>query len=305
VSPDLLAEWERRLDDLQRRGWRNRVALTSDPRVEYVGLQNRGDIERSRVTVRIEATLRDYVEDHYGNHIKRAGRVSENVRIREFWTLSRRGPRWILQSIEQGAEGAHALGEQIIATPWSDDGAMRDQALIEGAVADAVPAGTNIAELADLSFTGDARAAALDLSLADGRFAPDLLEIAARRAVAAWAEAVDGNDAELAKHARPQAVRELLHPGDPSGRTRLVVRGPQVKQIRIAALDPAAQPPTMAIEVDLSGRRYIEDRDSTAVLSGSRSRAASFTEHWTLALDGDAENPWRIVAVTAPAPHAA
>ena len=44
----------------------------------------------------------------------------------------------------------------------------------------------------------------------------------------------------------------------------------------------------MTIEVDLEGRRYIEDRDTTAVLAGSQSRATSFTEHWTLALDGDA-----------------
>ena len=96
-----------------------------------------------------------------------------------------------------------------------------------------MPAGTKIAEVADLDFDGDARAAALDLSLADGRFAPDVLEVAARRAVTAWAEAVDGDDARLRAIATPQAARELLHPGDPSGRTRLVVRGPKVKQIRI------------------------------------------------------------------------
>ena len=51
--------------------------------------------------------------------------------------------------------------------------------------------------------------------------------------------------------AHPEAARELLHPGDPSGATRLVVRGPRVKQIRIVALDAAATPPTMTIEVDL------------------------------------------------------
>ena len=61
-----------------------------------------------------------------------------------------------------------------------------------------------------------------------------MLEVAARRAVAAWAEAVDGADAALRAIADADAVRELLHPGDPSGRTRLVVRGPQVRQIRIA-----------------------------------------------------------------------
>ncbi len=89
----------------------------------------------------------------------------------------------------------------------------------------------------------------------------------------------------------------MLHPGDPSQQTRLVVRGPQVKQIRIAGLDAAATPPTMTIEVDLEGRRYLEDRDSAAVVAGSQSRRTSFTERWTLALDGDSEQPWRIASV--------
>jgi predicted lipid-binding transport protein (Tim44 family) len=299
LGPDLLKEWQRRLDDLDRRGWRNRVQIIGEPTVEYVGLNHKGDATDT-VTVRIEAKLRDYVEDRIGNHIKRAGHLSETVRLREFWTLGRRNGRWILVSIEQGAEGTHAIDEAIVATTWSDENAMRDEALIEGAVKDAVPDGTKIAEVADLDFKGDAHAAALDLSLADGRFAPDVLEATARRAVTAWAEAVDGDDARLRSIAHGQAVRDLLHPGDPSGRTRVVVRGPKVERIRITGLDAAAQPPTMSVEVEIEGRRYIEDRDTTAVLAGSQSRATKFTEHWTFALDGDARQPWLIAGVGAP-----
>ena len=149
-------------------------------------------------------------------------------------------------------------------------------------------------------FAGDARAAALDLSLADGRFAPDVLEVTARRAVTAWAEAVDGDVSRLTSIAHGQAVRDLLHPGDPSQRTRLVVRGPQVQKIRITGLDAGAQPPTMTIEVQLQGRRYIEDRDTTAVLAGSASHQTKFTEHWTFALDGDSRQPWLLAGVGAP-----
>lgn len=305
VAPDLLAEWERRLDDFDRKGWRNRVRPLSDPGIEYVGLVNRGSHDQDRVIVRVDARLRDYVEDRYGHRIKRAGRLSETVRIREFWTLAKdeRG-RWTLASIEQGGEGTHVLNQPIVATPWSDDQKLRDEALVEGAVHDAVPEHTKIAEVADLDFEGDAHAAALDLSLADGRFAPDVLEVAARHAVEAWAEAVDGGDAALNEIARPAAARELLHPGDPAAETRLVVRGPRVKQIRITGLDAAATPPTMTIEVDLTGRRYIEDRSTTAVLAGSQSRETSFTEHWMLALEGDASMPWRIGAVGAPVARA-
>jgi predicted lipid-binding transport protein (Tim44 family) len=320
VGPDLWAEWERRLDDFARRGWRNRVQPLDQPKVEYVGLRNVGEARANRVVVRIEARLRDYVEDAYGQRISRTGQLSETTRVREYWTLAKRpddsgagqtseaGRRaggkpedeWILLSIEQGAEGEHELREEIVASPWSNEGAMRDEALLEGAVADAVPDGTKIAEVADLDFEGDARAAALDLSLADGRFAPDVLEVAARRAVAAWVEAIDGDDAALHAIAEPPAVRQLLHPGDPSERTRLVVRGPEVEQIRIVALEAAAAPPTMTVEVDLRGRRYVEDRDTTQVVSGSQSRASGFTERWTLALSGDAAQPWRIVAVGSP-----
>jgi predicted lipid-binding transport protein (Tim44 family) len=300
VAPDLLTEWERRLDDLDRRGWHNHVAVLGEPTVEYVGL----DVTAARATVRIEARLRDYVTDRFGNHLKRAGRLSETVPIREFWTLTRNGNGWVLASIEQGAEGSHVLDERIVATPWSDDQALKDEALIEGAVADAVPETVEVAEVADLDFAGDARAAALDLSLADGRFAPDVLEVAARRAARAWAEAVDGDDARLRSVAHPEAVRDLLHPGDPSGKTRLVVRGPTVRRIRITSLDAGAQPPTMTVDVELHGRRYIEDRDTTAILAGSQSRPATFTERWTFALDGDQRQPWRLAAAGAPTPLA-
>jgi predicted lipid-binding transport protein (Tim44 family) len=301
VAPDLFAEWQLRLDDFARKGWRNRVKPLGDPKISYVGLRNVGDERGDRVVVRIDATLLDYVEDAYGQRIGRVDNVSDTSHVREYWTLGKGDNRWILLSIEQGAEGDHALSEDLITAPESDDRAMRDEALIEGAVADAVPTGTSIAEVADLDFQGDARAAALDLSLADGRFAPDVLEIAARRAVAAWAEAVDGDDAALEAIAHPEAVQALLHPGDPTQRTRLVVRGPKVGQIRITGLDAAAAPPTMTIEVDIAGKRYIEDRDTAAVVAGTGSRFSSFTEHWTLALDGDAAQPWRIASVGTPA----
>jgi predicted lipid-binding transport protein (Tim44 family) len=300
VAPELLSEWERRLDDFDRKGWHNRVQPLGEPRVEYVGLRNTGDDRTKRVTVRIEAQLRDYVEDRWGQRVGRVDTMSDTSRVREYWTLGKREGHWILLSIEQGAEGEHALDEEIVASPWADDRTMRDEALVEGAVADAVPDGTAVSEVADLDFQGDARAAANDLSLADGRFAPDILEVAARRAVAAWAEAVDGDDAQLLALAHPDAAQQLLHPGDPSRRTRLVVRGPRVKQIRITGLDVAAMPPTMTIEVDLEGRRYLEDRDSAAVVAGSQSRATGFTERWTLALDGDSAQPWRIASVGSP-----
>jgi predicted lipid-binding transport protein (Tim44 family) len=73
-----------------------------------------------------------------------------------------------------------------------------------------------------------------------------------------------------------------------------------VTEIRIVGLDPRAEPPTMMIEVEISGRRYLEDRDTADVLAGNKSRQGRFTERWTLALSGDPQQPWRIVAVGSP-----
>ena len=303
ITPELLTEWERRLDDFERKGWRNIVEPAGPPKVEYLGImrRERGQENLDRVVVRIEAKLRDYVTDSSGRRIKREGAVTESVRMREYWTLQRRGEHWVLASIESGAQGEHALKDKIVQTHWADEQALRDESLVEGAVAQSTPDGFKLAELADLQFSGDAHAAALDLSLRDGRFAPDILEVAARRAVAAWADAVDGPDDELRKVATAEAVSELLHPGDSSGRTRLVVRGAQVQRIRVVALDAAAEPATMTIDVDLRGRRFIEDRDTAAVLAGSATHLTGFTERWQLAVTGDTAEPWQIVAVQTPA----
>jgi predicted lipid-binding transport protein (Tim44 family) len=59
----------------------------------------------------------------------------------------------------------------------------------------------------------------------------------------------------------------------------------------------------MTIEVDIAGKRYIEDRDTAAVVAGVQSRSSAFTEHWTMALDGDAAQPWRVATVATPVGH--
>jgi len=295
VGPDLLVEWNRRLDDFDRKGWHNRVEVLRDPEVLYVGMTNREDDTEDRVVVRIDAKLRAYVLDSNGKKVMRKGEKDELVTLIEYWTLARRDGAWMVQSIEQRAEGDHQLDAPIIAAPWSDQQRLEDESLTELAVADALPEGFTTADLADFEFEGDARARALDLSLADARFGPDVLEAAARTAVSAWAEAVDGDDAALERVASPEAVGELLYPGDAARKTRLVVRGPRVKRIRIAAVQVEREPATMTIEVELGGNRYVEDRDTTTVVSGSKDSATTFTERWTLALDGPDDAPWRLV----------
>ena len=295
VGPDLLVEWNRRLDDFDRKDWHNRVEVLGEPSVLYVGITNREEDDEDRAVVRIDAKLRAYVLDSNGRKIMRKGEKDELVTLVEYWTLARRDGQWMVQSIEQRAEGDHQLDEPIVASPWSDRQRLEDEALTELAVADALPEGFTTADLAEVEFDGDARARALDLSVADARFGPDVLEAAARTAVGAWAEAVDGDDAALERVASQEAVGELLYGGDASRRTRLVVRGPRVRRIQIAAVDVERVPATMTVDLELGGNRYVEDRDTTSVVSGSKDSPTTFTERWTLGLDGPDDAPWRLV----------
>ena len=164
-------------------------------------------------------------------------------------------------------------------------------------MADAIPEGFTTADLATVDFDGDARTHALDLSLADGRFAPDVMEVAARRVVAAWAEAVDGEDTALEAVSTDAALHGLLSGGDASGRTRLVVRGPRIKRIRIAEVHVESEPAWMGVEVEVAAVRYTEDRDTTDVLEGSKSGVSTFTERWTLSLTGPPDAPWQLAAL--------
>lgn len=295
VGDDLMVEWQRRLADFESKGWHNRVSVLAPPQIEYVGLVNREDDTEDRAVVRITASLRAFVVDRSGQKIMRKEAKSEQIKLIEYWTLARSSSSdtWTVVSIEQRAEGDHHLDSEIIASPWSGS-RIADEALTELAVEDGLPPGFTTADLAVVSFEGTAREQALDLSLADARFAPDVLEAAARRAVAAWAEAVDGDDAPLLDVATHDAVSELLYGGDESRKTRVVVRGPRVRQIKIAAVDVTNEPATMTIEVELGGRRYVEDRDTAAVVAGAKDRAVPFREAWTMTLTGDREVPWRV-----------
>ena len=296
VGADLMVEWKRRLDDFASKGWHNQVEVRSGPGVEYVGIVNREDDEQDRVCVRVTSEMRSVVVDRGGRVIKKDDEDSEVVSVAEYWTLEREADRWIVESIEPAAEGAHHLEAPLVTSPWRDDEPLRDEAIVEQAAADAAPAGTALSELVDVDFADDARLAALDLSAVDERFAPHVMEVAARRAVAAWAEAIDGADDALLAVSSPAAVDRLLYGGDATRRTRLVVRGPRIREMRIAALDRTVEPPAFTVELDVTGRRYVEDRDTLELLSGSKDSETTFTESWRLTLSGDAANPWRIAA---------
>jgi predicted lipid-binding transport protein (Tim44 family) len=313
LSADLMNEWSRRLNGLAKKGWRNHVEVRGPVNVQYVGVVNRDEDAEDRVCVHVDATLLDVVIDRRGRRIKQRGALGETVRLSEYWTLMKpaaerrdeSSPEWILLSIEQNVEGAHQLDEPLVAAPWNDTERLRERTLTEQAAEEKLPDGISVGQVAPVDFAGDARGAALDLSVADGRFAPELLEAEVRRAVAAWAEAVDGGDGALHALARADVVDQLLYPGDRTRTRRLVVRGPRVRALRITELHPKARPPTMTVELEVEGRRYVQNRDTAAIVSGDPDRSKTFIERWTLALEGDDAHPWRIVRARRPSTPAA
>ena len=55
----------------------------------------------------------------------------------------------------------------------------------------------------------------------------------------------------------------------------------------------------MTVEATISGARYVENRDTTTVLSGSKDHPVVFTERWRMELDGHHDTPWRIAGTHA------
>ncbi len=295
VGADLMVEWERRLNDFAGKGWRNVCHVHDRPELKYVGLVNREDDSEDRVTVHLSASMDDYVLDANGTKIMHEGSSTEQRSLEEYWTLARHGEGWMLVSIEQDAEGHHHLDSEIVASPWSDS-RLHDESLEQLAGEEAVVGnGVTAGELVDVDYADDAHAAALDLSLVDPRFGPDVLEVAARRALAGWAEAVDGADTALEAVATPEAIQALLY-ADDGAHHRIVVRGPRLESLKITALDGKAEPPTMDVAAQVRGRRYVENRDTAALVSGSRDSETTFAVSLRMALD----QSWKVVAAGAP-----
>ena len=297
VGPDLMVEWERRLDDFDRRGWHNIVQVVEGPRVQYISLANLGGRDADRIVVFIEAVVTDYVQvEQNGMILTHDSGSSPRTRVGEYWTLAPSEDHWMLISIEQPAEGEYHLHERPIPRP-EDDEHLRDDTFLAMAAADTLPEGFTPADLINVEFADDARAAALDLSLADPRFSLDVLETSVRQVIEAWAQAVDGADTPLEAVATRDAVDQLLYDSDARRMTRVVVRGPMVRQVKVSQLDVTHQPPRMRVDAELGGFRYVEDRDTVAVVEGSKTRPSAFAEQFTLELvDGSASRPWQVVA---------
>jgi len=242
-------------------------------RSRVVGMVNREGIERDRVVVRVETARAD-----------------------ELWTLEREGEGWRRLAVESSGEADHHLATPLVARPDADVEGLRDLATVEMAAGEGL--GTVPESFAGLEVGADVQRALLDLSVLDGRFAPAVVEATVRRAVTAWAEAVDGDGAPFRTAAEPAAVSELLTGGDVEGKTRLVVRGPQVLDVAPKALDLAGPSPRLTVDVTIRAARFRERiAGDGPVMSIRDGRPSTFTDRWSLGLDSRPELAWRLLRV--------
>ena len=117
----------------------------------------------------------------------------------------------------------------------------------------------------------------------------------ARRAVAAWATAVNGDGTRLASMADPDAAHWLLYP---VRKAWAIAPGPVVTEITIWTVKPAAEPPELGVAWRFTGRqRPVEPgppEPGLARPSGWSDAEQVFVGNLTLAFTGPAAWPWRL-----------
>ena len=149
-----------------------------------------------------------------------------------------------------------------------------------------------IAELTDVDTSTESQL--LDLSVLDGRYAPDVIVACVCEIARAREAATTSNDRQpLESCCTPQAVPQLFHP-TPNGLRRVL--NLDARRVQITALNTDEQPPTVSISASLHGQRWLATHRG-GTISGSQTRRRDFTEQWTLCLDPSAESPWRLIDV--------
>ena len=168
VGDDLLIEWLRRLDDFDKKGWHNRVEVlerAADPATS--GITNREDDDEDRAVVRIKAQLQG---------LRRRTRTATGSCARARPTRRSRSPSTGRSPAATAAGSWRASSSRPRATTtstrrsWPRPGrtsAWPTRRSPSWPSEDKLPEGFTTADLAELDFAADARAHALDLSLAD------------------------------------------------------------------------------------------------------------------------------------------
>ena len=207
-----------------------------------------------------------------------------------YWTLGPKGDGWNIERVEGAAEGAHYLTDPLL--DKGSDQELRDEATISTAVEDEAPERLPVGQLTDVDASTQSQL--LDLSVVDGRYAPDVIAACVCEMARVWESATSARDRKLLEAwCTPEAATELFHP-TPHGLRRVL--NLETRRVQIDALHADSDPPAVSVTLQLRGQRWLAT-DHGNRLSGSRSRHREFTEHWTLRLDPSTTCPWRLTQV--------
>jgi predicted lipid-binding transport protein (Tim44 family) len=107
LGPELLADWRRHRDDFEAMGWRSRISVLGAPEARLVGDLGRHRGE-DRVVVAIACDVSSWIATDAGELLPRGtGTVEDDdLRLEQRWTLGRRGGRWVVVAIDEGAADA-------------------------------------------------------------------------------------------------------------------------------------------------------------------------------------------------------
>lgn len=274
------------------------VRLPRDPSRGVVAVQEAEKSGRARVTVRIEARARSW-SGPFGYWPPRLlsvvtvvlfrGLTLANTQALETYLtfeLSPGSEEWVATAIEPGESGRHHLdrdatgeGERVQR--------LRDEAVL--ALATEAPAAAIPEEIAT-ALPRDPGAAMRELETLDDRFGEEVIAACVRRLVELYALASEGDAGALDAVANARAGAFLLR------RRGWALRGPQLKKVRVLAVQASRIPPQISVGVTVEawyGPRG--DLDSDPRFWGYGTRRSEHAFWWQLASDGPSQQPWRLV----------
>lgn len=262
-----------------------RVRLVEDNPLEVrlMDVANRDGAELDRVVLQMEARVKQSVLDvSGGDKILK----DEWYRVLEYYVLGRRpgaDHRWYLVDQIAHGEGWGHMDTTLIVDPAGDVARLVDATLQELAAPEVLA--ERLGEL--VAGGADAAAACGDLSLLDARFAPPVLEASVRTILRAWENAM--------VHPTEETALLALRDG-----AKYIARTPELRTVLPSALDPAATPLTLVVDIGfeahLTARAILSD-DLPKNSDGWRYKHKA---RWTLALSDERGRPWRLVAADAP-----
>ena len=114
LSPDLLAEWERRLDANDAAGEHHRSHVLGDVEVELVGFAAGAGGAHTAVVL-IEAEMDIGVDNRNGRRISSTTTRTSPRKVCEYWTLVMRDGPFTVHKIDARDDGDHHLAEPLVA----------------------------------------------------------------------------------------------------------------------------------------------------------------------------------------------